>query len=299
MSRIGVADDDPPGAVRFVGDLRSVDGDLLVGEVVGVQERVPQAQVPEHALRRRAVDDECLMWLQLKGTHRIGGVARRPPVGLGGHRVRLGDLVGRVDADRQHGELLVQPGAGGSQSAGQVFRAVAAPRRRIDRLDLPDRAPVGLPRRHVVAGEREHRVGFELEPRPRLRVRAHREREIACVVEAQLAVVHRRDDPVAVAAVVGAAVDGHRQIHRVAAVAGDPVGAGGVDGHALVERVGVVTAPLEVRADDVGQDRVGLVAPDVGVDGHAQQREAQPVAVEQIGFGQRRVRGAQSSARNP
>ena len=42
VARIGLGHDDAPAAVGFVGDLGAVDGDALVLEVVGVQERVPQ-----------------------------------------------------------------------------------------------------------------------------------------------------------------------------------------------------------------------------------------------------------------
>ncbi len=45
-------DDDRPRAVGLVRDLRAVDRDALVVVVVGVQERVPEAQVPERALGR-------------------------------------------------------------------------------------------------------------------------------------------------------------------------------------------------------------------------------------------------------
>ena len=50
VAEVLVADHDSPRAVRLVVDVRAVDGDAFVGVVVGVQERIPQAQVPEHAL---------------------------------------------------------------------------------------------------------------------------------------------------------------------------------------------------------------------------------------------------------
>ncbi len=144
----------------------------------------------------------------------------------------------------------------------------------------------------VIAGQCDDGVVLQLEPRTRLRVRADGEVEVAVGVELQGTVVQRSDDAVAVVAVVGSAVDGDRQVDRIAPVAGHPVGAGGgVDRRQLIERVRVVAAPTADRADHVDEPRIVLVAPDIGVDGDAQQAEREPIPVEDVGFRQWWVAG--------
>ncbi len=61
MSGVGVGHDDLPRAVRLVVDLGPVDGDPLVVVVVGVEEGVPEAHVPERALGRAPAEDEGLV----------------------------------------------------------------------------------------------------------------------------------------------------------------------------------------------------------------------------------------------
>ena len=187
--------------------------------------------------------------------------------------------------------MFPQPGSGGLQPAGEVLGAVAAAGWRVDGLELPHRAATGCRFVEIVAGERELGVGIELEPRPVPGLRAEHELEVAGTVELQVAVVHRPDDPVAVLTVAGAPVDRHRQIDGVAAVPGDSVGPVRVQRGELIVGVGVVATPLQVRADDVDQNRVVPVSPHVGVDGDAQQAERQPIRIEQVGFVQRRLRG--------
>ena len=296
MARIGVADHDPPRSVRFVGDVCAVDGDAFTGDafvgvVVGVQERVPQAQVPERACRRGAVDDQRLTMLELIGTHRVGGVSGRPPVGVLGHRVGLGDLVRWGYPGRDEGALFIDPGPGGPQPAGEVLPAVLAAARRADRLNAPLRPPVGIGVVQVVPSQCDDGVGVEGEARlPSQWPGGEDELEVPVGVEQQRAVVEGADDPIAVVAVVRTAVDRDRQVHRVPAVPAHPVTAMRVDGRELIERVRVVPTPLLVRADDVDEAGIVLIAPHVGIDRHPQQAERQPITVEQICFLQGRIR---------
>ena len=275
MAGVGIADHDPPRSVRLVSDVRAVDGDAFTGDafvgvVVGVQEWVPQAQVPERAFRRGAIDDQRLSRLEFVGAHRVGRVGGRPAIGVLGHRVGLGDLVGRRDPGRDEGALFVDPGAGGPQPPGEVVAAVLAAARRIDRLDAPLGPPVGIGVIQIVAGQCDDGVGVEGEALLRTQWSGgEQELEVAVGVELQRAVVEGPDDAVAVVAVVRPAVDGDRQVHRVPAVPGHGIAAVGRDRRELVERVGIVPAPLLVRADDVDEAGVVPIAPDVGVDGDA------------------------------
>ena len=61
MARVPPGHDDVPRAIGLVTDLGAVEGDALVGVVVGVEELVPQAEVPEDTLGRAAVDHEHLV----------------------------------------------------------------------------------------------------------------------------------------------------------------------------------------------------------------------------------------------
>ena len=83
-----------PRAVVLVDGLIAVEGHALVGVVVGVEELVPQTDVPERAVRRTAFDHQGLVLAQFVGAHGVGGVARGPPEGLARHPVGLVDGVG-------------------------------------------------------------------------------------------------------------------------------------------------------------------------------------------------------------
>ena len=121
--------DDDAGAVGLVVHLGPVDGHRLVVVVVGVEQAVPQAHVPEDALGGAAPDDEGLVVGQLEGAHGVGGVAGGPAEGGGRHRVGRVDGVGRAERDGHDAGLLAQPGRHGPQAARQVGVVLAVGRR--------------------------------------------------------------------------------------------------------------------------------------------------------------------------
>ena len=91
-------------------------------------------------------------------------------------------------------------------------------------------------------------------------------------------------DPFRVAAVVGPAVDGEREVDGVADAAPDAVGPGRIDGRVLVEGVGVVAPPLPVGADDVDEAGAVLVRPHLGVEADGQDGEDPLVTLEHAGL---------------
>ena len=100
----------------------------------------------------------------------------------------------------------------------------------------------------------------------------------------QVAVVDRPDDALRVAAVVGPAVHGEREVGRIALAAAHPVGAGRIDRGVLVEGVGVVPAPLLVRPHDLDEAGPGPVGPHLGLQADVQDGEHPPVALEDGGL---------------
>ena len=118
----------------------AVDGRRrVVVVVVGVQERVPQAQVPEHAVRRAALDHQRLVLGQVEAAHGVGGVAGRPPEGLlrapGTARPRCWGRASTTGTMAAWSRSQVERGA---EPAGQVVVGRAPAVAGVaDRLDVP------------------------------------------------------------------------------------------------------------------------------------------------------------------
>ncbi len=194
LARIPGGDHQAPRAVRLVPHLAAVEGDPLVVVVVGVEELVPQADVPEGARRRRAFEHQCLVLVECVAAHGVGGVAGGPPEGLGGHRVGLVDRVGGPEGDRDDPGLVAYPGQGGPQPPGQVGIVLPPGGRRIHRLDVPLGPHPVVRIGQVVAGDGAHRVGLELHPRPVVGVRAEHDRKGPVIGDVEHLVVDRTDD---------------------------------------------------------------------------------------------------------
>ena len=156
--------DDDPRAVGLVLHLGAVDRHPLVVVVVGVEQAVPQAHVPEDALGRTAADDQSLVVGQLEGAHGVGGVAGRPAERGGRHRVGRVDGVGRAERDGHDAGLLADPRRGGPDAPGQVGVVLAVGLGRIVGLNVPGGTPSPARIVEIVAGDGGHGVGLRADP---------------------------------------------------------------------------------------------------------------------------------------
>ena len=129
-----------------------------------MQELVPEAQVPERAVRRAALDHQRLIGREVEAAHRVGGVGRRPPVGHRRDAVGLGDGVRLTQTERHQLGLLADPREGGREAAGKVGVVLSPSARGSFGFDLPLDA-VSAPRvDDVVARDGADGIGLELEP---------------------------------------------------------------------------------------------------------------------------------------
>ena len=284
--RARCADHDRPGPVGLVLHLGPVDRHGFVVVVVGVQQRVPQAHVPEDAVGRAAADDQSLIVVEREGAHGIGGVAGRPAEGCRGHGVRGVHGVRCGGRQWHDAGLLAHPGRHGPDATRQVGVVLPIGVGWVVRPDVPPGPQAGRRVLQVVARDRRHGIGLELDPgHPVLGGPLGRQDEVEGPVgdPPGVAAVDGAHDPLGVAAVVGAAVHREREVDRVARLHGHPVGACWVDRRKAVERIGVVTAPFLVRADDLHEAGSCRVRPQIHLGGHLQDGEDPLVGLEQSG----------------
>ena len=287
MRRAPGRDDDDPRPVGLVLGLGAVEGHALVVVVVGVEQAVPQADVPEHALGRAPADDESLVIGEFERAHGIGGVAGGPAEGRGRHRIGRVDRIRRAEGDGDDAGLLAHPGRGGTNTPRQVGVVLAVGLGRVVCLDAPSGTPSGQRVVEVVPGDGGDGVRLEADPADaRFAGIGRRDDDVdgAVGVPRHFAAVHGSDDSSGVAPVVRSAVHGERHVDSVTGVEAHPVRAGRIDRRVAVEGIGIVSAPLHVRTNDLDEAGPGLVSPHVDQSRNLQDRQDPLVCLEQGGL---------------